>query len=330
MANLFSTLAVKGMSLRNRIVMPPMASETSTTDGFPTESTIDYYQRCARGGVGLIIVEHSYVTKSGRRTAKQVGIWSDEHIAPMASIVKAAHALGVPVCIQITHAGSAASAEVIGQPPVGPSPIPLAPGKDTPVELDVAAIHEIIAAFASAAARAKAAGFDAVELHGAHGYLLNQFLSPITNVRTDEYGGSPERRLRLPLEVVEAARRAVGPDMVLFYRLGASDGVPGGLTAEDAKFAAPRLIKAGIDVIDISGGLAGSGRDKSLGEGYFAPLSQEVKGVVNVPVMATGGITTPSFADSLIREGKADLVGIGRALLADPDWPIRAKRALTV
>ncbi|MDI3281291.1 MAG: NADH:flavin oxidoreductase, partial [Bacillota bacterium] len=160
-----------------------------------------------------------------------------------------------------------------------------------------------------------------------HGYLLNQFFSPLTNRRTDEYGGTRENRLRFPLEVVAAVRQAVGPDYPVFYRFGASDRLPDGLTVEDGRFAAPRLVEAGVDVLDVSGGLCGS-RPAGAPPGYFVPLAEAIKPVVSVPVLVTGGITEPELADRIIREGKADLVGIGRALLADPRWPEKAREVL--
>lgn len=316
------------MSLKNRIVMPPMASNSGTLEGIATEATFDYYQIRAERGVGLIMVEHTYVLESGKYRERQLGIYSDDHVGPLSELVRRVHAAGTAVGIQITHAGAATRSSTIGRKPLGPSAIPLSPDHDLPSEIERSSIPHLIEAFANAARRAAAAGFDMVELHGAHGYLLNQFLSPLTNIRSDEYGGSREGRLRLPLETVNAVRSAVGPDMVIFYRLGADDGIPGGLTVDDACWATPQLVEAGVDAIDVSGGLGGSSLPGYTGEGYFAPLSEAIKRVVGVPVVLTGGVTTPQAADLLVRQGKADLVGVGRALLADSGWAARAIQAL--
>lgn len=305
-----------------------MASNSGTLEGMPTEATFQYYEDRANQGVGLIMVEHTYVLESGKYRERQLGIHSEGHIGPLSELVRRVHAAGAAVGIQITHAGAATRSSTIGRKPLGPSAIPLSPDHDLPSEIEPGSIPHLIEAFASAARRAAAAGFDMVELHGAHGYLLNQFFSPLTNIRSDEYGGSREGRLRFCLETVKAVRSAVGPEMAVFYRLGADDGIPGGLTVDDACWAAPQLVKAGVDAIDVSGGLGGSSLPGYAGEGYFAPLSKAIKGVVDVPVVVTGGVTTPQAADLLVRQGKADLVGVGRALLADSGWAARAIQAL--
>lgn len=327
--HLLSPLSVRNTHLKNRIVMPPMASNSGTLEGMATEATFEYYQERAEQGVGLIIVEHTYVLESGKYRERQLGIYSDDHVGPLSELVHRIHAAGAAVGIQITHSGAATRSSTIGRKPLGPSAIPLSPDHDLPAEIAPSSIPSLIEAFASAARRAAAAGFDMVELHGAHGYLLNQFFSPLTNIRSDEYGGSREGRLRFPLETVEAVRSAVGPNIAVFYRLGADDGVPGGLTVNDACWAAPQLARAGVDAIDVSGGLGGSSLPGYSGEGYFAPLSEAIKGVVNLPVMVTGGVTTPQAADLLVRQGKADLVGVGRALLADSGWAARAIQVLS-
>ncbi|MDD2201547.1 MAG: NADH:flavin oxidoreductase [Firmicutes bacterium] len=328
MSHLLSPLSVRNMNLKNRIVMPPMASNSGTTEGIATEATLEYYQSRAEQGVGLIIVEHTYVLESGKYRQRQLGIYSDRHVGPLSELVQRVHAAGAAIGIQVTHAGSATHSSTIGRKPLGPSAIPLSPDRELPSEIEPSSMPSLIEAFANAAKRAAAAGFDMVELHGAHGYLLNQFFSPLTNIRSDEYGGSREGRLRFPLETAKAVRSAVGPNMAVFYRLGADDGVPGGLTVNDACWAAPQLVKAGVDAIDVSGGLGGSSLPGYTGEGYFAPLSEAIKGVVDVPVLVTGGVTTPQAAELLVRQGKADLVGVGRALLADSGWATKAIQAL--
>lgn len=327
MPNLLSTLEVKGMVLKNRIVMPPMANNMATEQGEITPKLVEHYLARAKAEVGLLIVEHAYVVPMGRVNKNQLGMHDDRVIPGLRELVDAVHAAGARIGSQITHAGGAATSEVLGAIPEAPAAVRHPRGTEVPRELGVKELAVLAKAFATAARRVKAAGFDMVEIHGAHGYLLNQFYSPLTNRRKDAYGGDREKRLRFPLEVVEAVRREVGPDFPVFYRLGADDLMPGGLTAEDAKFAAPRLVEAGVDLLDVSGGLGGS-RPEGAKPGYFVPLAIAVKSVVQGPVLVTGGIREPEFADQIIRDGKADLVGIGRALLADPEWARKAVAAL--
>ncbi|MGE5508997.1 MAG: NADH:flavin oxidoreductase [Chitinophagales bacterium] len=327
MSKLFSTFSVRDLKLRNRIVMPPMANNHATELGEVTDFLVEHYRRRA-GSVGLIIVEHSYVARGGHINRNQLGIYDDRLIPGLTRLVRAIHESGGVTCIQITHGGSAAASSVTGETPVAPSPVPHPAGGETPRELSQAELEEFIRAFGQAARRAKEAGFDAVEVHGAHGYLLNQFYSPLTNRRTDAFGGSREARLAFPLAVVREVRRVVGPDYPVFYRLGADDRLPGGLAVDDAVWAAPRLAAAGVDLVDVSGGFAGSRPPDLQGQGYYAYLSEPVKRVSQAPVLVTGGITEPAAAEALLAEGKADLVGVGRALLADPDWAVKAKEVL--
>jgi len=327
MAGLLTPLEYRGLVLRNRIVMPPMASDVATPEGEPTGRHLDHYLPRARGGVGLVIVEHSYVELRGRLTRTQLGIHHDGLVDAFRPLVDAIHETGARVAIQITHAGGATTEEVCGTRPVGPSGVPHPRSGCAPRALGAEELPSLVEAFGAAARRARLAGFDAVEIHGAHGFLLNQFLSPLTNRRQDGYGGSLENRARFPLEVVRAVRRAVGPDFPVLYRLGAADNVPGGLTLEESQVVAPWLVEAGVDVLDVSGGLGGS-RPPGAPPGYFVPLAEGIKRVVEVPVVVTGGITDPFFADGIVRAGKADLVGIGRALLADPDWARKAIASL--
>lgn len=325
--NLLSSLEVKGLVLKNRIVMPPMANNMATEEGEITPRLVEHYLARAKAEVGLLIVEHAYVVPMGRANKNQLGVHDDRVIQGLRELVDAVHAAGARIGSQITHAGGATTSEVLGVIPEAPSPVQHPRGTEAPRELGIKELAALAGAFAAAARRVRAAGFDMVEIHGAHGYLLNQFYSPLTNKRKDDYGGDREKRLRFPLEVAEAVRREVGPDFPVFYRLGADDLMPGGLTAEDARFAAPRLVEAGVDLLDVSGGLGGS-RPEGAKPGYFVPLAVAAKSVVQAPVLVTGGIREPEFADQIIRDGKADLVGIGRALLADPEWARKAIAAL--
>lgn len=236
------------------------------------------------------------------------------------------HHAGAKAGLQINHAGGMSTREVMGRDPVAPSPVLNPKGNGKPRELSREEINRLKKLFAGAARRAQQAGFDLVEIHGAHGYLLNQFMSPLTNIRADEYGGSLEKRARFPLEVVEEVRKAVGKDFCIFYRLGADDRYPTGITPEDSRVVAPMLVEAGVDVLDLSGGLCGSRID--TGTGFFVYLARVIKPAVRVPVLITGGITLPDHADSLVAENVADLVGVGRAQLNDPDWTKNAYRQL--
>ena len=208
------------------------------------------------------------------------------------------------------------------------SSIPDLESNEMPRELTANEIKSIVKAFGLAASRAVNAGFDAVEIHGAHGYLLSQFCSPLTNRRNDRYGGMLEKRMRFPLEVASEVLSTVGQDIPVLYRLGADDMMPGGLTLEESKRIAQSLANSGIAVIDISGGLSGYQPSNLSGEGYFSHLAKGIKQTVKIPVITTGGIKTPQFADEVVKKGIADLVGIGRALLADPNWATRAIETL--
>lgn len=327
MINLFSPLETDKIKLKNRIVMPPMANNLCDESGEVNDGHISHYSRRAGAEIGLIIVEHSYVTPPGRASKKQLGIHQDSLLPGLKKLVEEVHSRGAKIGIQITHAGSNTTSEALGRVPLAPSPSPHPrfPGV-IPEELSPEDLRALAGDFASAARRAKEAGFDMVEIHGAHGYLLNQFFSPITNRRGDLYGGSFENRLRFPLEVLEAVRGAVGNDFCVFYRLGADDQTPGGNTPEEGRRAARALAEAGVDVIDISGGLCGASGKQ--GEGFFNYLAEAVKPAVNTPVLVTGGLGDPALANSVIARGVADLAGIGRALLADPDWAVRAKEII--
>jgi 2,4-dienoyl-CoA reductase-like NADH-dependent reductase (Old Yellow Enzyme family) len=236
------------------------------------------------------------------------------------------HKNGPKAVMQINHAGSAANRDITGYEPVGPSTVVNLRRKNgVPRELGKEGIEEIIRDFKDAAKRVKDAGFDGVEIHSAHGYLLNQFYSPLTNKRNDEYGGDVSGRIKIHLEIIEAVKEAVGNDFPILLRLGASDYMQGGTTIEDSKAAALEFQKAGIDILDISGGLCGytvPGRAEQ--QGYFSDLTQSIKNVVSIPVILTGGITDADAAEELLSSGKADLIGVGRAMYKDSMWAKKA------
>jgi 2,4-dienoyl-CoA reductase-like NADH-dependent reductase (Old Yellow Enzyme family) len=325
MPKLSDPLMINDLELRNRIVMPPMANDFSGPGGEVNDRHIEHYARRARADVGLMIVEHSYIVPEGRMTAQQLGIHEDALVPGLTRLADAIRDAGSKSAIQLTHAGANTTAEICGCQPVGPSNVPV-PNRDVePRPLEAGEIKALVESYRRAATRAVEAGFDSIEIHGAHGFLLNQFVSPYTNQRTDEYGGSLEGRLRFPLEVIGAVRTDVGACYPLFYRFGASDLMQGGLAIDEALQIAPLLVEAGINALDVSGGLCGSRPKQFKGmQGFFVPLAEVVKKAVTVPVIAVGGITDAGAANSFIEDGKADLVAVGRALLKNPDWASEA------
>lgn len=330
MPGLFDPITINGLTLKNRIVMPPMANHIANDDGDVLEKHVHHYAARARAGVGLIIVEHAYVQKSGRAGDFQLGIHDDARIPGLCRLAEAIRAGGSASGIQITHAGSKTTRAAVGRQPVAPSDVTDPTSGETPRALTADEIGALVDAYADGARRAAEAGFDAIELHGAHGYLLGQFLSPLTNRRTDRYGGDLNGRLTLAREVIGAVRNAVGKRFPLFYRLGADDYTPGGLTPADGRQAAVYLAEAGIDCIDVSGGLIGTGRDRFTEQGFFVPLAEGIRRAANIPVIGVGNIRDADYADRVVREGRIDLVAIGRALLKDPDWAEKAAQSLGI
>lgn len=321
MVGLLDPLEVKGLTLRNRIVMPPMQTGRATVEGAVTDRLIGFYERRS-AALGLLIVEHCYISPRGKLSPKQLGIYDDELIGGLERLAGRIHAVGTPVVVQITHAGGVANRRVIGGEPAGPS------ATKNCRELTRSEIEAIPEEFAVAAERAIKAGFDGVELHGAHGFLLNQFFSPLLNKRGDEYGGSLENRMRFPLMVVEKVREIVGGRLLL-YRLGADDLDPNGTRIEDSAAFALNLQQYGVDIVDVSGGLCGSEPEQLRRvKGYFVPQAYEMKKAVKIPVIGVGGINNAEYADRLVRDGKVDLVAVGRALWKDPKWAEKAIEAL--
>ncbi len=326
MSHLFDPIEINGLSLENKIVMPPMARDKSTKNGKPKKELIDYYEKRA-SGVGLVIVEHAYVEKRGKLSKNQLGIHKDELIPELEKIVETIHEKNSPTILQLNHAGAVAKKEIIGKRPLAPSRVNYT--EEIPKILELKEIQQIKESFVQAAERAEKAGFDGIEVHGAHGFLLNQFMSPITNNRMDVYGGNQENRIRLPLQIVREIKDK-NSDLDLFFRLGADDRRPGGIDREKGKYIASKLENAGVDVLDISGGLCGSNpKDLSNKQGFFVPLASEMKKVVKIPVIGVGGITNPEYAEDVIKSGKVDLVAIGRELIRNPNWSEKAKKSLS-
>jgi len=325
MTYLLKPLNVRSMNLANRLVMPPMATAKADPDGKVSQALLDYYEEKSRGGyISLIIIEHSYITPEGKASNNQLSVSDDSAIPGLAKLAEVIHRNGSKAAMQINHAGSAALKEVMGTTPLAPSAVMNPRRGDIPREITRKGIGDIVNAFKDASRRVREAGFDAAEIHSAHGYLLNQFLSPLTNKRTDEYGGAISNRIRIHLQVIQAVRTAVGPDFPIQVRLGASDYTEGGTTIEDSEIAARVFEKAGVDIIHISGGFVGYTPPGLIGQGYFAPLSQAIKSAVSIPVILTGGVTEVEAAEKFLVEKKADLIGVGRAILQDSTWAERA------
>ncbi len=313
------------MNLANRLVMPPMATAKAEPDGKVSQALLDYYEEKSRGGyISLIIIEHCYITPEGKASDNQLSVSADVVVPGLRKLADVIHRNGTKAAIQINHAGSAALKEVTGVTPLAPSATVNPRRGDMPREITQKEIGDIVNAFKDASRRVRDAGFDAVEVHSAHGYLLNQFLSPLTNKRTDAYGGDIFNRIRIHLQVIQAVRAAVGPAFPIQVRLGASDYTDSGTTIEDSKIAAQAFEKAGVDIIHISGGFVGYNPPGLTGQGYFVPLSKAIKSVVSIPVILTGGITEVEVAEKFLREKKADLIGVGRAILQDSTWAERA------
>jgi len=323
LSGLLDEVTVRELVLRNRIVLPPMATELASGRGEVTEKLIQHYDRRSRGP-GLAIVEHSYVSVEGRISENQLGVYDDSLIPGLSSLAEAMKKQGSVAALQINHAGARSSSRVIGAQPGAPSPVPLPRGGEVPRELSVSEIEEVAEQFVEAASRVVRAGFDAVEVHGAHGFLLNQFTSPLTNKRTDRYGGSLENRARLPLDIVRRIRDRLGEEVLLLFRLGADDKMEGGLSLMEGVKIATMLEAAGVDIVDVSGGHCGSRPDWLDGPGFFLHMSEAVKSAVSIPVIGVGGVTTSEFAELAMRQGRADLIAVGRAFLKDPDWALKA------
>lgn len=330
MSHLFSPLSVRGVSLRNRIVMSPMCMYSAGEDGLATDFHLAHLASRATGGVGLVITEASAVESRGRISLSDLGLWNDAQVEPLARIVRLCKSQGAATCSQLAHAGRKAWTPAKGQgpfPAVAPSPIPFDVDWVAPKELDPAGLDEVVAAFRAAAERAVAAGFDAVEVHGAHGYLLHEFLSPLSNHRTDEYGGPLENRARMLLRVVDAVRGVLPASRPLLVRLSCTDWVEGGITIEDQVQVARWLKTHGVDLVDCSSG-GSTPALPPVGPGYQVPFAERIRREAGMATMAVGLITAPEMAEEIVRNGRADAVVLGRELLRNPYWPLHAARAL--
>ena len=324
---LFSPGRIGALTLKSRVLMAPMEKNLALPTGAVTQRYVDYCEARAAGGAALILLESMYVHPAGQNHRYQLGIHDDALVPGYRRLIAACHRHGALVGAQLQFGGRETSSAVTGTQPVAPSAVPCAAltGGDVPRPLEPDEIRALVEAFAQAARRALAAGFDAVEIHGAHGYLVGQFLSPYANRRDDAYGGDFERRLRFPLEVVAAVREAVGDRAPVLYRISADEHVPGGLGLEDACRAAARLETAGIDLLDVSAGIYESApwivQPMEMPQGCLVPLAREIRRHVRIPVSVAGRISDASVAEGVLEAGDADFVTLGRALHADPEMP---------
>lgn len=342
MTSLFEPITLRGLTVRNRVWLSPMCQyAVDAQDGVPTDWHLVHLGARATGGFGLILTEASAVSAGGRVSPQDVGIWNDEQQAAWARIVGFLHAQGAATGMQLAHAGRKASTYA---PWLGHGTVPAAErgwttdgpsasafeGYDEPHALTLDEIHTVVEDFAAAARRADAAGFDVVELHAAHGYLMHEFLSPLANRRTDAYGGSFENRTRLTVEVVDAVRAAWPVHKPLFVRLSATDWVEGGWTAEETVELSAVLREHGVDLVDVSSGGLDARQEITVGPGYQVPFARDVRAKAGIATAAVGLITEPAQAQQILDDGDADAVLLARVALREPAWPLRAAYELGI
>jgi len=340
MSGLFDVTSIASMTLGNRFMRSATGEGMAGEDGSVTPKLTQTMVDLARGGVGLIISGHAYVSCEGQAGLKQLGVFSDALNTGLAAMVKAVHAAGGKIALQLAHAGDQANTKLSGLPSVGPTAhatdsasngagTPSSDGRLSCRALDQAGIETLIEAFVRAALRAQSAGFDAVQVHAAHGYLMHQFLSPIWNSRTDEYGGTLENRARLLLHVVRAVRAAVGPKYPVLAKLDSEDFMPGGFSLQDAEIVAVQLQETGVDALEISGGCRQAGEHLMSarkgkiripdGEVYYREAAKMIKSRLSIPLILVGGIRSYEVADELVASGVADYISLSRPLICEPE-----------
>jgi len=334
--SLFDPMPLRGVIVPNRMWISPMC-QYSSVDGFPSDWHLVHLGSLARGGAGLVMTEATAVTADGRISPDDAGIWTDQQAEAYGRITAFIAGQGAIPAIQLAHAGRKAStfapwrghgsvpADRGGWPTVGPSAVPFG-DYARPAALSMAEIESIVVAFAAAAVRALEVGFEVIEIHAAHGYLVHEFLSPLSNRRTDRFGGTG--RSQLLLDVVDAVRHAIADQVPLLVRVSASDWAPGGLTVEEVAGVAALLSGHGVDLIDVSSGGNAADQQISLGPGYQVPFARVIREVSGLPVSAVGLITEPTQAQGYLAEGSADAIMLGRAALREPNWPLRAAEEL--
>ncbi|MCM2249106.1 MAG: NADH:flavin oxidoreductase/NADH oxidase [Geothrix sp.] len=341
MSRLFTPLTLRGLTLPNRIAASPMC-QYQAQDGLVNDWHLVHYGGLAQGGAGLVFTEAAAVLPEGRISPEDLGIWNHAQAEALAPVVRFIASQGAVPGIQLAHAGRKASnpapwkgsgslpASQGGWTPAAPSALPFDEGWTVPTALDEPGILAVIEAFMDAARRAVAAGFRVIEVHAAHGYLLHQFLSPLSNHRTDAYGGSFANRTRLVREVVGALRQILPEELPLFVRISATDWVEGGWTLDQSVALARELKALGVDLVDCSSGGLAPRAEIPLGPGYQVPFAARLRAEADLPTGAVGLITEPEQAEAILAQASADLVLLGRELLRDPRWPLRAAKALGV
>jgi 2,4-dienoyl-CoA reductase-like NADH-dependent reductase (Old Yellow Enzyme family) len=333
MSILFEPGHIAGLELKNRLVRSATAEKMCDQSGRPEQAMIDLYAELARGGVGMIVTGHAFVHESGKAHSTMTGVHQDDLIPSLRALSEVVHREGGKVVMQINHAGRQTSEEVTRRTPVAPSPLPSVRGGSRPHELTEAEIEQLIAAFGRAAGRAKEAGFDGVQLHGAHGYLINQFCSPASNWRRDRWGGSTARRLRFLEQVAAAVRDEVGGDYPLLIKLGIQDFVRDGLTLDDGVEIVRHLAGWGIDGVEISCGMGGTSSRKDIlrpeDEAYFLPQARLAREVTDLPLILVGGMRSLDIMESVLEEGTADFISMSRPLIREPDLPTQWQEGRT-
>ncbi len=327
MSKLFSNIKIKNLELKNRIVMAPMCMNSSDSTGHSTDWHYVHYTTRAIGGSAFIIVEATAVESRGRIYDRDLGIWEDSHIDGLKRIAAMCHEQGSKIGIQLGHAGR--KSMIKEENPIAPSSIPFDKGFRTPEEMTKEDIKTVINSFREGAVRALKAGFDAIEIHGAHGYLINEFLSPITNKRTDEYGGSLENRARFMTEVIRAVKEVWPSDKALLIRISAEEYAEEGHHIEESIEVCKIAASEGIDAIDVSTG-AVVNVPIDIFAGYQVSYAERIKEAVKLPVIAGGLISSPDMAEEILKNNRADMIFLGRQLLREPYWPLRAAKELDV
>ncbi len=326
MGKIFEETSINGMSLRNRLVRSATWEGMCEDDGRPTDKLASYYKSLAEGEVGLIISGYTFVRPEGKQLPGKMGIHTDDFETDMKKLTSAVHDGGGKICIQLVHAGGQTDSKNAGRKPLAPSSVEVPQFDEIPDELSIDDISEIVEAFGKSAKRSKDWGFDAIQLHGAHGYLINQFLSPLTNRRSDKYGGSIENRCRFLMEVYRIVRSAVGDNYPVMIKLNGSDNLDGGLLIEDSVYAAQQLEAEGIDAIEVSGGTPASGAhsparikiDAPEKEAYHISFAKRIKQDVKCPIMVVGGLRSYNVAENTLN-GVADYVSMARPFIREPN-----------
>ncbi|MFH1350455.1 MAG: FAD-dependent oxidoreductase [Pseudomonadota bacterium] len=329
---LFEPLCIGTMEVKNRFVMAPIITNYCEQDGKVTDRLIAYHRARARGGVGLIIAEAGYVHPCGKGYSHELGIYKDELVSGLRRLTDAVHEEDTKIAVQLHHSGRQSHTAITGMPLIAPSPIPCPVCGDMPQEMTKDDIRQTVEAFGNAARRAREAGFDAVEIHGGHGYLLNQFLSLFSNRRLDEYGGSLSNRARLSLEVLKKVRESVGKDFPVLFRISSEEYVPGGLTIEDTKAFARMLVENGVNAIHVSGGVYSTSamiiQPAAVPQGVYVNNAAAIRSAIGrkVPVIVVGRLKEPTVMEAIVAGGKADMIAMGRGLLADEAFPSKLKK----